>query len=227
MKYWKYVFSLLLMITLLASCGVKETEKSVQPVPLTEAEIDQVNEAFASMREENGMLIPTEVSCFFTSYYDRAEELDFKEFIWYFPAGGKIEDGKEFAALAALPDFPWKEPFAGGRSISEENLPVPIHKIPEEAINAALTKWAGITLDDVAGKSEILYLDEYNSFYTYTSDFGPGFFTCTEGEVNGDAVQLWSEANSEGRRDLLTLEEENGNWYIRSFQKVQTDEEQL
>ncbi len=62
--------------------------------------------------------------------------------------------------------------------------------------------------------------------YTFTSDFGPGSFTCTGGEVKGDTVRLWSEASGEGGRNLLTLEREDGNWYIRSFQKVQTGAEQ-
>lgn len=222
MKYWKQFFCLLLTLTLLTGCSIQKTERLSDTVPLTEEEIAWVNETLSSTREDNGTIYSTEVSCFFTSYYDRVEELDFKNFLLHFPSSEYIEDNDEFAALAALPEFPWKEMMPDGQPVSADMLPVPIHRIREEAVDTVLTKWAGITLNDISNKSGVLYLEDYHTFYTFTSDFGSGWFVCTEGEVEGDTARLWSNPNNErGGRNLLTLVQKDGNWYIYSFQTIQ------
>ena len=100
-------------------------------------------------------------------------------------------------------------------------LPVPVHRIREEDVNAALTKWAGITLDDISSKNGAPYLEDYHAFYTFTSDFGPGQFICTSGEVKGDTARLWSGSTGESKtQNLLTLVEKDGNWLISSFQNL-------
>lgn len=221
MKYWKQFFCLLLTLTLLIGCGNKETERLIKAVPLSKEEIEQVNKALSAIQEDNGTTYSTEVSCFFTSYYDKVEELDFKNFLLYFPSSEYIESNEEFSALADLPEFPWKGMMANNQPVSSDMLPVPIRRISEEAVDAVLTKWAGITQNDIANKSGVLYLEDHHAFYTFTSDFGPGQFICTGGEVKGNTARLWSDSNNEGEsRDLLTLEQKDGNWYIHSFQTV-------
>ena len=81
MKYWKQFFCLLLTLTLLIGCGNKETERLIKAVPLSKEEIEQVNKALSAIQEDNGTTCSTEVSCFFTSYYDKVEELDFKNLL--------------------------------------------------------------------------------------------------------------------------------------------------
>jgi len=218
MIHLKHVFPMLLALALLTGCGSREKQPPAGAVPLTEEEIAQVNEAM-NVRTGDGAAYCTEKSCFFTSYYDRVEELDFEEFLCYFPSSDDVgdTDAEEFAALAALPEFYW------GNARLPSDLPVPTHRIPEEKVSAALAKWAGITLEDIADKSGTFYLEDYRAFYTFTSDFGPGVFNCAGGEVEGDSARLWSAAGN-GSRDLLTLERRDGNWYIRSFQSVSLDE---
>lgn len=222
---WKARFCLLLTIALLSGYGGKEAGPSSEAVPLTEEQIAQANEALSATREEDGILYSTEISCFFTSYYDRVEELDFENFLRYFPTSEYVEDedGDEFAALSSLPEFPQPraEQLDNGQRISVDLAPVPVHRIREEDVNAALTKWAGITLDDISSKNGAPYLEDYHAFYTFTSDFGPGQFICTSGEVEGDTARLWSGSTGESKtQNLLTLVQKDGNWLISSFQNL-------
>lgn len=241
MKYCKPILTLMLALALLSGCGVKEPEEAPvdrttpqdtseesaestdQAVPLTEEEIARVNEAFSSLRQEDGVVWASEVSCFFTSRYDKASELDLEAFLKYFPTDELVqaEDVEEFAALMALPDCPFMgAPAEDGETVTVDMLPVPVHRIREEAVNAVLAKWADITLDDIADKTGTLYLEDYHAFYTFTSDFAAGVFSCAEGEVEGGTARLWSERHGDGSRSLLTLEQRDGNWYISSFQTV-------
>lgn len=225
MEKRKRIFALLLALLLLAGCGAG-SGKSAGPVPLTEEEIARVNEALLPYRVENGLGRSTEVSCFFTSRYDSVEDLDFEQFMRYFPSSELVlaQDEEEFAALAALPEFHWEGLVSpDGRPLSPDDLPVPTHRIREEAVNAALSKWAGITLDDIADKSGVLYLEDYHAFYTFTSDFGPGVFSCAGGEADVDTARLWSDRSNSPGQGLLTLERHDGNWHIRSFQAVSAD----
>src|SRR5699024_5553422 len=103
-----------LALLLLAGCAKQApTPASPSPAaetrPLTQEEIDRVNEAFSALAEQDGVAYSTPVSGFFTSYYDDVKDLDFMEFLRYFPGDGLVEedDQAEFAALAALPDFPF------------------------------------------------------------------------------------------------------------------------
>lgn len=126
--------------------------------------------------------------------------------------------------LLALPDCPFMGvPAEDGETVTVEMLPVPVHRIREEAVNAVLAKWADITLDDIADKTGTLYLEDYHAFYTFTSDFAAGVFSCAEGEVEGGTARLWSESHGGGSRSLLTLKQKDGNWYISSFQPVLPD----
>lgn len=220
--------ALALLLTLCSCAGTPPGAAPAPegPRPLTEEELARAAEALASAREEGGTPTSTEVSCFFTSLYDSPEELDLAEFLRYFPAGETLgpEDAAEFAALAALPGFPWAGRFDGETPRSPEELPVPVHRVPEEAMDAALEKWAGISLADISDRTGTLYLEEYRAFYTFTSDFGPGSFPCAGGEVEGDTARLWSEAAGDSGRYLLTLGREGAHWYIRSYQLVPSGE---
>ena len=102
MKHQLMVLSALFLCLALGACS----PAGEGPVPLTQEEIDQVNAAFSSTVEEENVVWSTPVSGFFTSHYADVRELDFVEFLRYFPGDGTLEDTdqEEFAALAALPD---------------------------------------------------------------------------------------------------------------------------
>ena len=182
------------------------------PRALSQEEIDQVNEAFASWTEENGVTIATPVSGFFTSYYDDVTRLDFAAFLQYFPDDGTLSAGDEAeaAALAALPGYPW--------GISPGS--VPIHRITRASVDAALERYAGITSANLADTSGVPYLEDYDAWYTFTSDFGPGTFVCAGGQVEGDTALLWTADREDSCRTELTLQKDGENWYIRAHRNT-------
>lgn len=182
------------------------------PRALSQEEIDQVNEAFASWTEENGVTIATPVSGFFTSYYDDVTRLDFAAFLQYFPDDGTLSarDEAEAAALAALPGYPW--------GISPGS--VPIYRITRASVDAALERYAGITSANLADTSGVPYLEDYDAWYTFTSDFGPGTFQCAGGQVEGDTALLWTADREDGCRTELTLQKDGENWYIRAHRNT-------
>ena len=182
------------------------------PRALSQEEIDQVNEAFASWTEENGVTIATPVSGFFTSYYDDVTRLDFAAFLQYFPDDGTLSAGDEAeaAALAALPGYPW--------GISPGS--VPIHRITRASVDAALERYAGITSANLADTSGVPYLEDYDAWHTFTSDFGPGTFQCAGGQVEGDTALLWTADREDGCRTELTLQKDGENWHIRAHRNT-------
>jgi len=156
----------------------------------------------------------TEISGFFTSYYDDVADLNFKEFMWYFPGNGDavpVTDA-EFEALKNVDVWPLKE------FESLESMPVPIHKYSRSTVDAALAKYAGITTANL-DTSSVAYLAEYDSYYNYTSDFGPGYFIPCYGEKSADTVTLWEAPSGEsGNSDMLVLKNTGDNWHILSHQ---------
>ena len=225
----KRMFSLLAALALallLTACGPEapapvdttpppETSPASEPArALTQEEVAAVNEAFASWTEENGVTIATPVSGFFTSYYDDVTRLDFAAFLQYFPDDGTLSAGDEAeaAALAALPGYPW--------GISPGS--VPIHRITRASVDAALERYAGITSANLADTSGVPYLEDYDAWYTFTSDFGPGMFVCAGGQVDEAAgtALLWSEPWANGHRAELTLQKDGENWHIRAHRNT-------
>ena len=69
----------------------------------------------------------------------------------------------------------------------------------------------GITLDDLsgAGMDDLIYLEAYDAYYTYTSDCGDAHFKCVSGDKQGDIVRLYSKTAT------LTLKlQDDGFWFV-------------
>lgn len=235
-KRWRLP-PLLLAAALLAGCAAPVAESpqpTAAPTPsptatptsapdldnLTQEEVERVNAAFSiSELPPDFGKADLEANGFFTSYYSDPRELNFREFLWYYPGDGTLEekDEAEFAALAALPDFPWTAE-NGVREVTVHTIPVPIHRILRSSVDETLQKYAGITTAELKNTDGVLYVPEYDAYYTFTSDFGPGSFTCVGGRVTEDTAVLWSEERDiHGNRDVLTLQKEGESWYIQSF----------
>ena len=178
--------------------------------PLTGEEIARVNKAFLSHTERDGVTYATPVSGFFTSYYDDVTQLDFFDFLYYFPGDGTLgeADQTEFDALAALPDFPYRDEVDTLGWDSPEDLPVPIHRIPRASVDEALERYAGITAADLADTSGVPYSEEYDAWYTFSSDFEAG------------AALLWTDRRGDGTRSELLLGRDGEDWHIRAFRAV-------
>lgn len=152
------------------------------------------------------------MSAFFTSYYERPEELNFEEFLRYLPGSGLVKengDDPEFQALTAHPLWP----FDGSL------IPVPIHRYSRQTVDQVLEQYAGITTRDLSGvgMDTVIYLEEYDAWYNFTSDYGPGMFIPVYGRREGSTVTLWEQPAGDGTPgDVLTLEGTADHFRIRS-----------
>ncbi|MEQ2457045.1 hypothetical protein [Flavonifractor hominis] len=199
-----------------------------EPRALTQEEIDQVNEAFSPQVERDGMTYTAPVNGFFTSYYDDVTALDLEEFLRYYPDDGLVEneDQAEFDALAALPGFPFAGEMEELGWAFPNDLPVPTHRILRASVDETLERYAGLTTAELTNTDGVLYLEDYDAYYTFTSDFGPGMFVCAGGEVDEAAgtALLWTDTREDGSRTELTLGRDGECWHIRAHQTKTTIE---
>ncbi len=200
-------------IALLVGCGEQTQTKAK---PLTAEEIFQANDAFVSMLVTDGVGRSSEISCFFTSFYEKPEDIDFEAFMRYCPIGDRLEDTDSEEYVSFLGAEAMRDP-----AVSEmQSLPVPVSRYPKEAVSSILKKYANITVDDLTNIESVIYLEKYDAFYKMTSDFRPGCFECVGGEKIGDTIRLWSATDENGYRTQLTLAAVDGTYYIHSFQQV-------
>ena len=185
--------------------------------PLSAEELSRFNETFYPIvYDKRGEPIGVNPwSCFFTSYYDDVRNLDFVEFMRYFPGDGSFVSDEEFAALIKLETFPFS-----GEVSTRADMPVPVSRYPARLVNQVLKEYAGITTANL-DTSGLEYLPEYDAYYNYTSDFGPGMFTCTRGEVDGDIVRLYEELQT--GTDMLTLRKVGSGYQIVAHQCIEGD----
>ena len=190
-------------------------------VPLTQAEIDRVNAAFVTMveSETDNSMYAGEINGFFNCYYASPEEISLKWFLRY-NANGELltdDDLEEYQAVIMSFDPEYLE---------EHPRPLdaitPTHRYPKAAISAQLQKYANITVDDLLDTSGCYYQEQYDAYYNFTSDSGPGDFICVGGEKTDDTVLLWS-AVEDGYRKELTLHKSGDQYFIYSFQNVNAD----
>ena len=196
------------------------TEKSVadttstSAVPLTQEEINWFNDWLEPIVQDKlGNDIGVNPRCcFLTSYYDDVTELNFEEFMRYFPGDGSQTSEAEFEALREVAGWPF------GQVESLEKMPVPVHNYSKRLVDLILGEYAGISTEDL-DTSDVAYLPEYDAYYNYTSDFGPGMFVCTRGERDGDAIRLYSVNGT----DLLTLlQVDDTSYQIVSLQRLES-----
>lgn len=193
----------------------QETQKTA--TPLTQEQIDAVNAVFADYEfSADGTLGHFAVNGFFTSTYDDVRDLNLNNFLAYFGECGEEDiSEEEFAQLNAKWEF---------RVDSVEDFPLPIHRYPASAVEGVLKRFAGIGLADLTDMqtpfSGYTYLEDTDAFYTTTSDYSPGYFRCTSGEIepDGDTALLYgSTAGSLSGKAVLKLVKDGENWYIHSF----------
>ncbi len=212
------LIAVLLVIAAAVGCtftGANNNSKESDPgsgiVPLTQEEIDKLNKAFEPfLINDNGKIIGVNpVSHFFKCYYDRPEDINLAEFLCYFPSE-TITDEAELDVLKSDRRFP----FSAEASLDQM---LPIHKITAESVNEILLKYTGITLKDLSGvgAEDVIYLEEYDAYYNFTSDFAAGTFSCTHGEREGDTVRLFYYDQV-----ILTLKKKEDSYLIVSYQRV-------
>ena len=167
---------------------------------LTQEELAAYNAVMdPAVRDESGDIVDFHIqpfSYFFSSYYKNVRNLNFEEFIRYFPDSGQATEA-EFEALKKLDNWPFKQ------VERMENMPVPIHRHTVSSINEVLTRWGGVTTSNL-DTSGVCYLEEYDAYYTFTSDFNMFYFIAESGEQVGNYVYLRKSVEN-GNIAVLTL----------------------
>ena len=175
------------------------------------AEIQAENNAFSIDRNPNGL------HCLIRTFFEEPKQLDFSEFMYHFPIGATFTDD-ERKALPTLEG--WIHP-----GQTAEEIPEPVHKYKAEDIDKVLDYYLGITLDDLPeeSKNQLLYSEQYDSYYNFTSDYGPGKFTIISGNKDGDRVVLYGDGydyageSLQNTAAILTLKEKDGRYLLESF----------
>lgn len=189
--FWMVIMMVILITVIIIGVTFNSTNRviSTDKIELTKEQIAQVNKAFKPIivgDDGNDMLNP--ISHFLTSYYENPENIDLAYMLYLFPSEDNITE-EEFEALKIHDNWSF------GVEITKENMPMPIHRISTSSIDDALELYMDISLNDVNinNSNSLIYLEENNAFYNFTSDFAPGFFICNSGEVQGDTVILYGE----------------------------------
>lgn len=178
---------------------------------LTKEQINEVNTHFEQLlpmqdsSEFDYMVNP--ICHFFSSYYEDISEMDMGEFVYYIARESYLteDDTKE---IAKLKEAGFCLPFE-----KIEDSPVPFGRVPYKTVESYLKTYANMNLADMKNMGDAIYSDEYKCFYTYTSDFAPGYFQCTGGRIEGDIVTLDSETA------VLKLKKDKEHYYILSHTK--------
>lgn len=164
----------------------------------------------------------TPISCFFTSRYDDPRDMDAGEFMYYFPGeeDQKPVDEAEFQLVQKKLNWLGGD----GQLLTLAEMPVPCHRNSRSYVNEILTRYAGVTVEEMHTDwlSELLYIPETDCFYGFASDFGPGFFVARYGEKEGDMVTLWEDSGDyDGGPDVLKLQKAGERWQILSHQRAE------
>ena len=198
------------------------TGGGVERSVLSQQELDAYNAVTdCTIRDESGDITGLDIhpaSYFLTSYYGNVRDLNFAEFLRYFPEDGGISDEAEFEALRNLDSWPFKQ------AESMEQMPVPIHKISAASVNEVLRAYGGITAADLSNTDGVFYLKDYDAYYTYTSDFGFSSFTAESGQQVENYVYLYGNLNDRNRSVLtLRLTPGTDTWQIMSYLPLDSD----
>lgn len=241
-RYFAALAALAVLLGLLGGCG--QTEKTTEtaddgPVPLTEEEVAQVNEAFADfVTAEDGLRTVNPLLCLLSCCYAAPADIDLSAFLAYCFVTEETGMGQEpepvgqaeFEALKRQTD--WLRDTG-----TPEEMTVPIHRYPRAEVDAFLEKYTGITTADLTASwtwGRLVYVPEYDAYYNFTSDFGPGWFACEEGVREGAVLRLTGKGSplndvrpmggSGVVEAVLTLEEQSdGSWHFVSFLPVAED----
>lgn len=198
------------------------TGGGVERSVLSQQELDAYNAVTdCTVRDESSDITGLDIhpaSYFLTSYYGNVRDLNFEEFLRYFPQDGSISDEAEFEALKNLEGWPFKH------AESMEQMPVPIHKISAASVNEVLRAYGGITAADLSNTDGVFYLKDYDAYYTYTSDFGFSSFAAESGQQVENYVYLYGNLNDRNRSVLtLRLTPGTDTWQIMSYLPLDSD----
>lgn len=162
---------------------------------------------------------PNALHCIINSEFSKPEDMDLLMFLRHFPY-------REEMSAEEKTDLENSNIWTHDRGV--DDLPFPTTKTSRKKADEILIRYLGITTDDLNNGSDIDYLEKYDSYYTYFSDYGPGMFTCIKGFKKDHKVYLFGEAGGAGFFNLddytgmakLTLYEAGDGYMIEAFEAV-------
>lgn len=174
---------------------------------LTEEEVEQVRTGFAPSiyNAATGANDGNPLACFTHSMYADVSEMTKFDFLAYYPA--TAEGTKEELALLIekYPDY-----FADWTT---ETMPLPVHRYDADALDDFMMEFAGIPFRDLPDGRWAHYLEETDSYYNYTSDFGLLGFPCTGGWIYDGGAMLYTDSQP---CSVLILSEHDGDYRIQA-----------
>ncbi len=180
----KKLISLILILSfvMLAGCA-SATEPAKETTSLSAEELSDYSKEFEMVKDGKTNVL----CCFLMSDYEKIEDMDLSAFLYNFPDGVSVDDEEEFNALKELEGWQFGD-------VTLDQMPVPIHKFSRAAVDEILGKYGNTSSDKLTnGRGNLLYLEEYDAFYNFTSDFALNGFECVSGESDGDVITLRSE----------------------------------
>jgi hypothetical protein len=160
---------------------------------------------------------PNSLHCIIRSTFNAPEEIHFGSFLQYF----QLMDTMSEEEKKALEN---SDVWMSDRGV--DDLPVPTKPYRADTINKVLEYYLGISFDELneEGKEGYIYFPEYDTYYTQSSDWGPGMFICTWGEKEDTQVKLYGESIvnrdfggiMETINSCIVLEETEGRYLFKS-----------
>ncbi len=155
------------------------------------------------------------VAYMFTSYYDKPEDINIGNMVYYMKRQHNIHE-EEFEALKKLDNFPYKD------VEKLEDMPTPISRIRKVDVAEYFYNCTGVDIEKAISNSKaknkplnrVLYLGEpYNHFYALSSKFDLDVFVAKSGYCKDSVITLYSD------KAKLVLRQEGRKLYIVSHTK--------
>lgn len=154
---------------------------------------------------------------FLVTHFDDVRSIDVGDLMRYAPNRYKdyedeIDSDAEWQAFwTAVAGTDW-----------EDSGDMPLQRYKRENVDALLAECTDITAADLRHSRYAFYLEEYDAWYSYVSDFGWGVFRVAEGKRWGDVLFLRGDSLDGGENLLdraLTLLQTDDGYQIIAFTK--------
>lgn len=151
------------------------------------------------------------------AYYADPTQIDLDELLRYNPLAELVTDEAEYQALKQV------EGWYRGEDATLANSNTPVWRYSGAAVDQLLQEYAGITRADLGEQhwERLLYQPANDCYYNFTSDSGPGEFTCTRGYVDGEWAILYDDQSYDSVRELKLHKAEDGRWLFYSLLLVE------
>ena len=184
---------------------------------LTQAALEKLTRMFAlgvSVGGNNTAYNPNTLYCFLSSQYDDPKEIDLEHFLRYYPSFPEYFRWTKAQEKKMLASKTWKDRFG---DMGLNDTPTPVRLFDPQALNVSLEYYTGIRIQDIPNWQEAeSYIPEIDRYLNTSSDFGGVSFAPASGTKNGDTVVLRGNIYGDGKVDVVTLQEADGRYLIRS-----------